>query len=73
MQDVLIPIDKTGRVVIPKNLRDELAIQPGDLLKVSIRGQEVALRPSREASGFIRRGQAWFFPALELTFWITKG
>jgi AbrB family looped-hinge helix DNA binding protein len=61
MQDVFIPIDKAGRVVLPKDVRDELAIRPGDLLKVSIHGEEVTLRPSKEASGFIRRGQALVF------------
>ena len=61
MKDVLIPIDKAGRVVLPKNVRDELAINPGDLLKISIRGHEVTLRPNREASGFTKRGHALVF------------
>ncbi len=61
MKDVLIPIDKAGRVVLPKDIRDELAIRPGDLLKISIHGNEVTLRPSREPSGFIKRGHALVF------------
>ena len=61
MKDVLIPIDKAGRVLLPKNVREELAINPGDLLKISIRGNEITLRPSREASGFIKRGHALVF------------
>ena len=61
MKDVLIPIDKAGRVVLPKNVRDELAIKSGDLLKISIRGNEITLRPSRDASGFIKRGHALVF------------
>jgi len=64
MKDVLIPIDKAGRVVLPKDVRDELAINPGDLLKISIHGNEVTLRPSREASGFIRRGHALVFSSV---------
>jgi len=63
MEDRLIPIDKAGRVVLPKDVRDELAIKAGDLLKISIHGNEVTLRPSREAAGFMKRGHALVFSA----------
>ena len=65
MNDVLVPMDKAGRVVLPKHVRDELAINPGDRLKISIHGDEVILRPSREASGFIKRGHALVFSSGE--------
>ncbi|HTV43272.1 MAG TPA: AbrB/MazE/SpoVT family DNA-binding domain-containing protein [Candidatus Sulfotelmatobacter sp.] len=68
MNDILVPIDKAGRVVLPKQVREELAINPGDLLKISIHGSEVTLRPTREASGFIRRGHALVFSAAEGDF-----
>ena len=61
MKDVLVPIDKAGRVVLPKQVRDELALNPGDLLKISIRENEVTLCPTREACGFIKRGHALVF------------
>src|SRR5512143_3450425 len=61
MKNVLVPIDKAGRVVLPKDVRDELAIHPGDLLRITIRGNEVTLSPNKEASGFIRRGKALVF------------
>ena len=61
MNDVLAPIDKAGRVVLPKRVRDELAINPGDRLKISIHGNEVTLRPTRETSGFVKRGRALVF------------
>ena len=47
MKEVLVPIDKAGRVVLPKNLRQELAINPGDLLRISVHGNEMTLRPNR--------------------------
>lgn len=56
-----MPIDKAGRVVLPKNVREELSIHPGDLLKLSIHGNEVTLRPKKDSSGFVRRGQALVF------------
>jgi AbrB family looped-hinge helix DNA binding protein len=65
MNEISAPIDKAGRVVLPKRVRDELAINPGDQLKISIHGGEVILRPTREASGFIKRGQALVFSSGE--------
>jgi AbrB family looped-hinge helix DNA binding protein len=61
MKDVLIPIDQAGRIVLPKSVRDELAIQPGDTLKVSVHGSSVTLTPSAERAGFIRKGKALVF------------
>jgi AbrB family looped-hinge helix DNA binding protein len=61
MRDALIPIDNAGRVVLPKELRNELAINPGDLLNVSIQGDQITLRPNRDKSGFIKRGDALVF------------
>ncbi len=61
MKKVLVPIDKAGRVVLPKGVRDELAINPGDLLRITIRGNEVTLSPNKEACGFIKRGKALVF------------
>ncbi|HEY1663026.1 MAG TPA: AbrB/MazE/SpoVT family DNA-binding domain-containing protein [Verrucomicrobiae bacterium] len=61
MKDVLVPIDKAGRLVLPKNVRDELAINPGDLLRISIHGSEVTLHPNRQATGFVKRGRALVF------------
>jgi len=65
MKKALVPIDKAGRVVLPKDLRQELAIKPGDLLKISVRGNEVTLRLARETSGFVRRGRALVFSSGE--------
>src|ERR1700749_335231 len=59
--DVLVPIDKAGRLVLPKDMREELAIHPGDLLKISLHGNELTLRPNKEVSGFVRRGRALIF------------
>lgn len=61
MKDVLIPIDRAGRVVLPKEVREELAINPGDLLKVSVEGDQVTLRVNHEKAGFVKRGSALVF------------
>jgi len=61
MKDVFAPIDKAGRIVLPKSVREELAIHPGDLLKISIHGNEVTLKPNKETAGFVKRGKALVF------------
>ncbi len=61
MKDMTVPIDQAGRIVLPKGVRQELAIKPGDRLKVSIRGLSVTLTPSHEATGLVRKGKALVF------------
>jgi AbrB family looped-hinge helix DNA binding protein len=61
MKDLMVPIDQAGRLVLPKNVRNELAIKPGDTLKVSIHGASVTLTPNRESTGFVRKGKALVF------------
>ena len=57
----MVPIDQAGRIVLPKEVRDELAIKPGDTLKISIHGSSVTLTPNKEESGFVRKGKALVF------------
>ena len=61
MKDMMVPIDRAGRIVLPKDLRDELAIKPGDTLKISVNGSSVTLTPSKEESGLVRKGKALVF------------
>jgi len=61
MKETMIPIDQAGRIVLPKGVREELGIKPGDALKVSIHGSSVTLTPTKEAAGFVREGQALVF------------
>jgi AbrB family looped-hinge helix DNA binding protein len=61
MKTAIIPIDQAGRIVLPKNVRQELAIKAGDMLTVSIHGLSITLTPNKQASGFIRKGKALVF------------
>lgn len=61
MKDLKVPIDQAGRIVLPKSIREELALKPGDTLKVTVAGPSAMLTPLREQSGFIRRGKALIF------------
>ena len=40
-------IDKAGRIVIPKPLRKELQLEPGDTLELESGGEQITLRPAR--------------------------
>ena len=64
MKDVLIPMDQAGRIVLPKAVRQELAIKPGDVLRVSISGLAVTLTPRKEITGFVRKGKALVFSTI---------
>ncbi len=51
-----VTLDKAGRVVIPKSLRDELHLEAGDALSLESEGERLTLRPVRSASP-LRREQ----------------
>jgi AbrB family looped-hinge helix DNA binding protein len=64
MKDTLVPIDQAGRIILPKHVRQELAIKPGDTFKVSVEGVAVTLTPNKERTGFVRKGKALVFSTL---------
>ena len=64
MKDLLVPIDQAGRIVLPKDVRDELAIKPGDTFKVKIQDFAVTLTPNNETTGFVRKGKALVFSTI---------
>ena len=61
MKNDNVPIDQAGRIVLPKNVRQELAIKPGDTFRISIDGVAVTLTPNKESTGFVRKGKAIVF------------
>jgi AbrB family looped-hinge helix DNA binding protein len=59
-----ITIDKAGRIVLPKPVRDELQLQAGDSL-VEISGQQITLRPVRSKMRLVREDGMWVFSSDE--------
>jgi AbrB family looped-hinge helix DNA binding protein len=45
-----VTLDKAGRVVLPKIVRDELRLSPGDTLELTMEGEQMTLRPQRATS-----------------------
>lgn len=56
-----VKLDHAGRVVLPKALRDELHLAPGDRLDVSLERGGVSLRPQRAAPPLRKERGVWVF------------
>jgi len=54
-------IDKAGRVVIPKPLREELHLEPGDTLEMENAGEHITLRPVRGTGPLAKEHGVWVF------------
>jgi AbrB family looped-hinge helix DNA binding protein len=58
---VRLTIDKAGRIVIPKPLREELHLEPGDDLELESAGEEITLRPVRGTGPLTQEHGVWVF------------
>jgi AbrB family looped-hinge helix DNA binding protein len=56
-----LTIDSAGRVVIPKPLRDELDLAPGDTLELEAAGESITLRPTRGTVPLAKEKGVWVF------------
>lgn len=74
MKDVLVPIDQTGRIALPEDVRQELAIKPGDTFKISIEGVVVTLTPEKNGPESVPNGtgQKNIQEVIEASRWILQ-
>ncbi len=56
-----VTIDKAGRVVLPKTLRDELHLASGDTLDLTVEGERVTLCPRRTVPPLQKERGVWVF------------
>ena len=56
-----VTLDKAGRVVLPKTLRDQLHLAPGDTLDLKVEGEAVTLRPRRATPPLQKERGVWVF------------
>jgi AbrB family looped-hinge helix DNA binding protein len=54
MSETTVQIDRAGRLVLPKRLRDRFRLRGGDTLAVEVRGDAIELRPT-QGLGQLRR------------------
>lgn len=45
--NVTVQIDRAGRVVLPKPLRERFRLQGGDTLTLEVKGEAIELRPQK--------------------------
>jgi AbrB family looped-hinge helix DNA binding protein len=63
MMKIRLVIDKAGRVVIPKPLREELHLEAGDALEMESAGDQITLRPMRGTGPLTKEHGVWVFHA----------
>jgi len=56
-----LTLDKAGRVVLPKPLRDELELAAGDTLELETRGEQIMLRPVRGSAPLQKERGIWVY------------
>ena len=56
-----ISLDKAGRVVLPKDLRDRLRLEAGDELLVEEADQQIVLRPVRSQATLKKEQGVWVY------------
>jgi AbrB family looped-hinge helix DNA binding protein len=62
---VRLTLDKTGRIVLPKPLRQELQLAPGDTLEAETSGEQITLRPVRGNAPLHKKHGIWVYRAGE--------
>ncbi len=54
-------LDKAGRIVLPKSLRDEMNLSAGDSLEVETHGAKLTLEPVRPLPDMQKERGVWVF------------
>jgi AbrB family looped-hinge helix DNA binding protein len=65
IMNTTLTIDKAGRVVLPKLVRDALEISPGDSLELESLEDRIVLRPARSGGRMYKKHGAWVFDSGE--------
>ncbi len=56
-----LTLDKAGRVVLPKPIRDEMQLGPGDTLQLETEGERITLRPVRPKAMLKKELGVWVY------------
>jgi AbrB family looped-hinge helix DNA binding protein len=58
-QAITVTIDKAGRLVLPKPMRDALHLKPGSSLEVEQQGDSIILRQPRPNTELVKKNGMW--------------
>jgi AbrB family looped-hinge helix DNA binding protein len=67
-----VSLDRAGRLVLPKSLRDEMHLSPGDDLLVENEGDRITLRPVRPETLLKKEHGVWVYQGESSDLSITK-
>ena len=56
-----VSLDRAGRLVLPKSLREEMRLSPGDDLLVENEGDRITLRPVRPEALLKKEQGVWVY------------
>jgi AbrB family looped-hinge helix DNA binding protein len=56
-----LTVDKAGRVVLPKPVRDQMQLRAGDSLEIESSEDRIVLRPRRGGAGLYKKQGIWVF------------
>jgi AbrB family looped-hinge helix DNA binding protein len=56
-----LTLDKAGRVVLPKPMRDQMQLSPGDTLHLEHEGERITLRPVRPKAALKKECGIWVY------------
>ncbi|HZQ19546.1 MAG TPA: AbrB/MazE/SpoVT family DNA-binding domain-containing protein [Terriglobales bacterium] len=56
-----ITIDRAGRIVLPKSVREELQVGPGDSLELETSEERIVLRPAHGNGRMKKEHGVWVF------------
>lgn len=62
MVEINVILDKAGRVVLPKRLRQQMHLAPGDILELESEGERLTLRPVRPQALLKKEYGVWVYP-----------
>lgn len=56
-----VSLDRSGRIVLPKVVRDKLQLAPGDTFDLVLQGDDLTLRPTRTSTPLYKERGVWVF------------
>jgi AbrB family looped-hinge helix DNA binding protein len=65
--NAIVEIDKAGRIVVPKKLRDDLHLVPGTRLRIERNGDRLVFEPARVEPQLVMKDGMWVVSGGQIT------